>query len=98
VDVSVVLDKLDDRGTYSGATYLENAGVPVWIDWQPAIAHNKAIIIDRAMVIGGSYNYTQAAGQKNAENITFTTSPVVVEWFLDNWDSRMAASRPFGPV
>jgi phosphatidylserine/phosphatidylglycerophosphate/cardiolipin synthase-like enzyme len=98
VDVSVVLDKSNDRGTYSGATYLENTGVPVWIDLQPAIAHSKVIIIDWTLVIGGSHNYTQAAEQKNAENITFTTSPVVAGWFLDNWDSRMAASRPYVSV
>jgi hypothetical protein len=34
------------------------AGVPVWIDWQPAITHNNVIIIDRTLVIGGSYNYS----------------------------------------
>ena len=83
------------RHRYSGATYIANAGVPVWIDADPAIAHNKLIVIDRHLVIGGSYNYTISAERRNAENVTFIDSPEVAEWFLANWNSRRDASHPF---
>lgn len=83
------------RSRYSGATYMDNAGVPVWIDDAPAIAHNKLLVIDRHLVIGGSYNYTLAAERRNAENVTFIDSPEVAEWFLANWASRRDVSRPF---
>jgi phosphatidylserine/phosphatidylglycerophosphate/cardiolipin synthase-like enzyme len=53
---------------------LEATGIPVWIDYEPAIAHNKVIIIDGRLVIGGSYNYTAAAQKRNAENVTFMES------------------------
>lgn len=82
------------RHGYSGANYMVNAGVPVWIDDLPAIAHNKLIMIDRRLVIGGSYNYTASAERRNAENVTFIDSPEVAEWFLANWMSRREASRP----
>lgn len=112
VDVAVILDKSNDRtaayagpedaeprrSRYSGATYMANAGVPVWIDYAPAIAHNKIIVIDRHLVIGGSYNYTASAERRNAENVTFIESPEVAAWFLANWASRRDAARPFRPA
>ena len=39
---------------YSAATYLSNAGIPVWVDTKVAIAHNKVMIID-----GGDDHYRQ---------------------------------------
>lgn len=39
VEVLAILDKTNER-KYSGATLLEAAGIPVWIDFEPAIAHN----------------------------------------------------------
>lgn len=83
------------RSRYSGATYMANAGVPVWIDDATGIAHNKLIVIDRRLVIGGSYNYTLSAERRNAENVTFIDSAEVAEWFRANWLSGREASRPF---
>jgi phosphatidylserine/phosphatidylglycerophosphate/cardiolipin synthase-like enzyme len=80
---------------YTGATYMANAGVPVFIDFQPAIAHNKVIVIDSHLVIGGSYNYTASAERRNAENVTFIDSPEVAGWYLKNWQSRKEVSRTF---
>jgi hypothetical protein len=64
-----VLDKSNETGKHSGATYLVNKGVPVWIDSKHAIAHNKVMIIDGANVITGSFNFTKAAEKSNAENL-----------------------------
>ncbi|MBB3453148.1 phosphatidylserine/phosphatidylglycerophosphate/cardiolipin synthase-like enzyme [Rhizobium sp. BK313] len=64
----------------------------------PSIAHNKVIVIDESLVIGGSYNYTAAAQRRNAENVTFIDGREVAREFLANWDSRLKASRAFeGP-
>ncbi|GES53016.1 hypothetical protein Rhsp01_56020 [Rhizobium sp. NBRC 114257] len=89
-----ILDKTNER-KYSGATLLEAAGVPVWIDFEPAIAHNKIIVIDGHLTIGGSYNYTTAAQKRNAENVTFTDSRELAREYLANWDSRLRVSRTF---
>ncbi|MDL2409957.1 phospholipase D family protein [Rhizobium calliandrae] len=94
VEVLAILDKTNER-KYSGATLLEAAGIPVWIDFEPAIAHNKVIVIDERFVIGGSYNYTAAAQKRNAENVTFTQSGEIAHQFLANWDSRLNVSRAF---
>ncbi|MDL2407897.1 phospholipase D family protein [Rhizobium calliandrae] len=95
VEVLAILDKTNER-KYSGATLLDAAGIPVWIDYEPAIAHNKVIVIDEHLVIGGSYNYTAAAQKRNAENLTFMESREVAGEFLANWDSRLKVARTFG--
>ena len=66
VDVEVIVDKSSARESkkgsrYSAATYLANAGVPVWVDTKVAITHNKVMVIDGATVITGSFNFTAAA-------------------------------------
>ena len=94
VEVLAILDKVNER-KYSGATLLEAAGIPVWIDHQPAIAHNKIIVIDDRVVIGGSFNFTASAQKRNAENVTFTESSQLAKVYSDNWDSRLKASRAF---
>jgi phosphatidylserine/phosphatidylglycerophosphate/cardiolipin synthase-like enzyme len=97
VDVQVILDKSEERDHGSrpaGARFVAEAGIPTWIDDKVAIAHNKVIIIDGHLVIGGSYNYTSAAEHKNAENVTFIDAPVVADFYLVNWETRKAVSRP----
>ena len=73
------LDKSQDRtegarGHYSSATYVANAGIPVWIDDAPAIAHNKVIIIDAHLVVTGSSDFTKSADTRNAENVVMIES------------------------
>ena len=46
-----------------------NAGIPTFIDNKHAIAHNKIMIIDQSTIITGSFNFTKAAEEKNAENL-----------------------------
>jgi phospholipase D len=93
VDVQVILDKSNEQPRYTGATTMQNADIPVWIDTTVAIAHNKTIIIDDHLVVGGSYNYTTSSEQRNAENVTFIESSTIADWYRDNWESRKAVSK-----
>jgi phospholipase D len=99
VDVVVILDKSVDRASSgrsgSGAEFVARAGIPVFIDYLPAIAHNKVIVIDKHMVVTGSYNFTSPAERRNTENVTVIDSSEVAIRFLSNWDSRRAVSRLF---
>ncbi len=61
VRVEAILDKSNRTDKYSAADFLANSGIPTLIDAQHAIAHNKVIIIDGEIVIGGSFNYTAHA-------------------------------------
>jgi phosphatidylserine/phosphatidylglycerophosphate/cardiolipin synthase-like enzyme len=99
VDVRVILDKSNDKGKYSGATYMANAGIPVWIDYKPAIAHNKVMIIDEQDVITGSFNFTEAAQEHNAENVLFLQSvPELATVYAKDWQWRQGQSRQYQSV
>jgi phosphatidylserine/phosphatidylglycerophosphate/cardiolipin synthase-like enzyme len=54
---------------YSSADFLANQGVPTLIDANHAISHNKVMVIDGELVVTGSFNFTKAAQEKNAENL-----------------------------
>lgn len=83
------------KSRYTGATFMFNAGIPTFIDRAPHIAHNKLIIIDQHLVIGGSYNYSTSAEKNNAENVTFMDSQTAASWFLKNWNDRRTVSETF---
>ncbi|MDY0882328.1 phospholipase D family protein [Dongia soli] len=95
VDVKVILDKSQATAKYTGATYLQNAGVPVAIDYKVAIAHNKVIVIDGSTVITGSFNFTKAAQEKNAENLLVIRDADLARQYIANWQAREAVSRPY---
>lgn len=69
VKVTVVLDKSQETEKYSSATFVANAGIPVFIDDKHKIARNKIILIDETTIITGSFNFTKAAEESNAENL-----------------------------
>ncbi|HQT25790.1 MAG TPA: phospholipase D family protein [Burkholderiales bacterium] len=96
VDVEVIADRSNDRGRYSGATYMVNHGVPVWIDDSVHIAHNKVMIFDRKSVLTGSFNFSAAAQKYNAENILLVeNSPELAAAYINDWQWRQSLSRKF---
>lgn len=91
--VRVLLDKTQDSGSNDVIKMLKYAGIDVRIDSKPAIAHNKIILIDGRTVIGGSYNYSEAAERSNAENITMIKNNKVIKNYRENWLSRYKVAR-----
>jgi len=92
--VEVILDKSQSKeNKYTSATYLINNNISTWIDYKPAIAHNKVIIIDESEVITGSFNFTKSAQNKNAENVLIIKNPELAKLYLNNWYSRQVQSR-----
>ena len=85
VAVQVVLDKSQRTEKYSSSDFVAHAGIPVAIDEKHPIAHNKIIIIDEAVVITGSFNFSKAAEEKNAENLLVIHDPKLAERYLENW-------------
>ena len=83
--VEAILDKSQETAKYSSATFLANMRIPTDIDRKHTIAHNKIIIIDKETVITGSFNFTKAAQEKNAENILIIRSRELAGYYLANW-------------
>ena len=85
VKVQAILDKSQKTQKYSSASFLTNSGIPTYIDDKHAIAHNKIIIIDRTVVITGSFNFTKAAEERNAENLLIIRSKELAKPYIENW-------------
>jgi len=69
VVITILLDKRQQSDKYSDATYFHNHGMTVFIDTLHAIAHNKVMIVDGKTVLTGSFNFSEAAEENNAENL-----------------------------
>ena len=85
VKVEVILDKSQRTQKYSSATFLYNTGIPTKIDAKHAIAHNKVMIIDGETVITGSFNFTKAAEENNAENLLVINDKMLASLYTKNW-------------
>ena len=95
VQVQVILDKSQRSEKYSSADFLANQGVPMMIDANHAIAHNKVIVIDGETVVTGSFNFTKAAQEKNAENLLIIRDPALAAQYTQNWDAHRQHSQPY---
>ena len=85
VKIQVILDKSQKKERYTSATFLSNAGIQTFIDDAHAIAHNKVMIIDGETVVTGSFNFTKAAEERNAENLLIIKSKDMAKLYLSNW-------------
>jgi phosphatidylserine/phosphatidylglycerophosphate/cardiolipin synthase-like enzyme len=95
VKVEVVLDKSQRTEKYSSATFLFNNGIPVKIDAKHAIAHNKVMIIDGGTVITGSFNFTKAAEERNAENLLIIHDKKMASFYTKNWQDHAKHSEVY---
>ena len=94
------------RGEQSGTTHhdfsgknfkkeLTNLGIPVKIDAVHAIAHNKIVIIGGEILITGSFNFTKAAEENNAENLLVIHDRKLAERYTKNWQEHARHSEAY---
>ena len=95
VKVLVILDKSQWTAKYSSATFFQNAGIPTFIDDKYAIAHNKVMVIDGRIVITGSFNFTKAAEESNAENLLVIDDVQLAQKYARNWQEHLDHSVPY---
>ncbi len=100
VFVHVVLDSSQRTARYSSATFFRNQGIPVLIDSEHAIAHNKVMVIDGETIITGSFNFSKAAEERNTENLLIITGkPRLTRAYLDNIREHFVHSEVYaGPA
>ncbi len=96
IDVKVILDKSQETEKYSSAKFLSHEGIPVHIDRDFQIAHNKIMIIDGINVITGSFNFTKSAEQSNAENCEIQQgNQLLAAEFTKYWQWRWNATEDY---
>ncbi len=96
-EVTVILDSAWRGMSPTVAMLLERAEILTLVDSAHAIAHNKIIIIDDAVVLTGSYNLSAAAERRNAENMVKLTHGTVAELYVKNFDEHAKHSTPLNP-
>src|ERR1700751_1298702 len=94
IDVRLIADKTTPCERDSAVGPLIAAGVPIWIDDRARIAHAKTMVIDGAVTLTGSYNWTRGAAA-NSENLNVISSPAVAAAYTAHWRPRLAGSIRF---
>ena len=96
VKVQVILDRSQKTYKYSSADFLVNSGILTSIDAAHVIAHNKIMVIDNEVAITGSFNFTKAAEEKNAENLLVIHNRELAARYTDNWHRHEGHSELYG--
>lgn len=93
VKVRILLDKSNLKDKWSKMGTLLEADIDVGIDKVSGIAHNKVMILDKRIVITGSFNFTRSADSRNTENVIIIDDAVVAKQYLQNWLSRKVKNQ-----
>lgn len=92
VNVVIILDKNNTTYKYSVLNVLIINNVVPYIDSAHSIAHDKILIIDKKILITGSYNHTKAAENKNGENLLVIENPDLCKLYIDNFELHKSHS------
>jgi phosphatidylserine/phosphatidylglycerophosphate/cardiolipin synthase-like enzyme len=90
-----VLDTYQE-GAGIGGEYqrLKDHGLDIHLDGHPEKLHLKLMIIDKRIVITGSYNLTRSAETRNDENTLVVHSEELADFYLNEFEMIYADARP----
>ena len=69
--------------------------MPTMIDGDHAIAYNKVITIDGELVLTGSFSFTKAAQEKNAESLPVIRDQALAAQYTQSWDAHRQHRQPY---
>lgn len=96
VDVRIVVDEKENTHGSTEAAYTAAAGIPTRLDGHYAIMHNKFMVIDGNTVETGSFNYSDAAARKNAENaLVLSGTPDLATPYDREFERLWNESQPY---
>jgi phosphatidylserine/phosphatidylglycerophosphate/cardiolipin synthase-like enzyme len=98
VDVRVVVDEDGNKSKASIAALnlLVAAGIPTRTISRYAIHHDKYLVVDKATVQTGSFNYSKAAAKSNSENVVVIwNNPDLALSYLKHWQDRFDQGRNY---
>ncbi len=90
VRVAVLLDQKSSSTNRYVIDLLQSNQVELRFDGEHAIAHNKVMVIDQRIVVTGSFNFTNSADTRNAENLLVLESPALAARYHANWQTHWA--------
>lgn len=93
VAVRVVMDAKTANTNQYVIGLLRQDDIATRQDDKHAIAHNKVMVIDDAIVITGSFNFTNSAATRNAENVLVLRSAELAQRYKVDWLKHWAHSQ-----
>lgn len=93
VKVRLLLDKSNRNDKRSAKDIVVQNDLPLRFDSPSGIAHNKVMVIDRSIVLSGSYNFSASAYSRNTENLVILHSPDLAKEYIQNWQKRWELSK-----
>jgi phosphatidylserine/phosphatidylglycerophosphate/cardiolipin synthase-like enzyme len=94
----VKIDVLADKPPLNRRTTLPqlvHGNAQVCIDDVHHFAHSQVMVIDKKIVVTGSFNWTVNADVGNDENLLIVDSPDLAAAYLKDWDEHRHHSKPF---
>ncbi len=86
VPVRMVVETRNLDAAGSDVAAFRQAGIDVWPDGNPYAMHHKVIIIDQAIVITGSYNFSSSAANQNDENVLILHSAEIAGQYREEFE------------
>lgn len=91
IDVAGVMETRQYHSNTGGEfDTLAEAGIDVHLDGNPNNLHHKVIIIDRKIVITGSYNFSRSAEERNDENTLIIHNAEIAAQYLAEFERVLA--------
>jgi phosphatidylserine/phosphatidylglycerophosphate/cardiolipin synthase-like enzyme len=94
VRVRAVVDRSEADSRGSLVARMSNDGFPLKFGTVQGIMHDKFTIVDGKMLELGSFNYTLAATNRNAENQLYIYDANVVSRYQQNFEQLFASGEP----
>lgn len=98
IPCNIIVDASQPKTNYEFLNQLRLAGCHILVDRAHRINHNKVIIIDDAMLITGSYNFSNTAETHNAESILFLQHQPTIDAFKADWFKHALHSKPLTDI
>jgi phosphatidylserine/phosphatidylglycerophosphate/cardiolipin synthase-like enzyme len=94
IDVELVFDRANEVDLRSDMPRCIESGMKVLVDAEHAIAHNKLMIVDKKVIVTGSFNFTRQAEDANAENLlVMRHDKGLVEKYLQYYENHKVHCR-----
>lgn len=81
-------DKAHDLG--SDVQHIQNQGIAVALDTSTAHMHHKFMLVDKRVLLNGSFNWTRSASKYNQENIVVSYDEDLLAAFHDEFERLWA--------
>lgn len=93
VTVRGVFEARNAGSDYSEYGVLGKAGLDVRLDGNPRVMHHKVLIIDGAVTVTGSYNFSASAAGENDENVLVIQNAELARSYLAEFDRVYQAGQ-----